>query len=434
VDPDMANRNAMTIFINYRVLDGEERFLGATGVGLTVHSVKALMESYRVRFNREIYFYDLEGQLVLHSHPDNGEANAVFQPATQDVNLPLQDIRERIAMGERDISFSAVGKFGAMANYRFIPELDWVLVVEQTSDGTVAILWQSFASNLAICLLTAVILLSIIRITILRYQARLESHNQQLQEQNARIEHQAGELREANRLLDTMHREKDEFIGITVHDLKNPLNSVLGFSELLLEEPSITGETRENISAIHVSSMEMLVQVEDLLKLTELESSMTKITLEDVDVTALVRRVARDYGHHAAAKQTPFVLDLPEGPRLVRAKEKWLLSAVGNLISNAIKYSPYGQSITIFLRQHNREIEIAVRDHGEGIAADEQVRLFRKYERLSTRPTGGESSSGLGLYIVQQIVTRLNGRVWCDSTPGQGSTFTISLPAAGMPD
>jgi len=417
----------MTIFINYRVLDNDGKFLAATGVGLTVNAVKALMQDYRTRYHRDVYFYDRQGKLVLHGLGDEADEKQLLSDHhSEEV---MHSLLAQIDQGKTNLNISGVGKNNAMANYRYIPELDWILVVEQTSDGTRPILFQSFGLNLLICLITSVILLSIIRKTVLRYQENLESRNRQLFQKTVQTEKQAAELAEANRKLDAMHQEKDEFIGIIVHDLKNPLASVLGFSDLLLQESSVAGEPRQYVNYISVSSRSMLEQVEDLLKLTELEAP-SDVQLKTLDAATIVRGAAQDYGFHAQAKEIALTLDLPGQPVPVRANEKWLLSSIGNLVSNAIKYSPSGAKVAITLQPKETEVEISVKDYGEGLSREEAERLFRKFERLSPQPTGGESSSGLGLYLVRQMVLRMGGRVRCESEKGVGSTFTITLPLA----
>lgn len=425
VDPDMANKDTMTIFINYRILDAEGNFLAATGVGLSVNAVKSLMQEYRTRYHRDVYFYNRQGKLVLNSlHP---APDAHSPPNDHASTEAMRSILSQIAEGKTDINFSAVGEHGTLANYRYIPELEWILVVEQASDGTRSILFQSFSLNFVICLITAVALLGIIRKTVLRYQANLESRNRQLHEKNVQIESQSAELARANRNLDAMHREKDEFFGITVHDLKNPLSSVLGFTDLLLREDSLTPEARDYANCVSVSARSMLEQVEDLLKLTELEAP-TAIQLKPCDAVSAVRQALLDYEFHAKAKSILLVVDLPADPVRVNANEKWLVSSIRNLLSNAIKYSPAETKVCVSLQRNDAQVTIAIRDEGEGISLDEQERLFRKFERLTPRPTAGESSSGLGLYLVKQMVQRMGGRVWCESEPGSGSTFVIALP------
>lgn len=422
VDPDMANRDAMTIFINYRMLDHEGRFIGATGVGLGVNAVKTLMKDYRSRYHREVYFYNRKGSLVLNSLPS--QVDEFHRAHSEEA---MESILKKVDAGDLDINFSAVGQNGSMANYRYIPELDWILVVEQKSDGTRPILFRSFALNLVICLLTAILLLSLIRKTILSYQANLECRNEQLHEKNLQIERQATDLARANKNLDALHRDKDEFIGITVHDLKNPLSSVIGFAELLQSDSQLSSENRDFANCITLSSKSMLEQVEDLLKLTELEAP-TVPTLKTVDARVIVQCVAHQYSFQARSKHISISLDQPETRAYVETNETWLISAVQNLVSNAIKYSPANSKVSIRLTKSDEEVEIAVQDQGQGISIEEQDRLFRKFERLTPRPTAGESSSGLGLYLVRQMILKMGGRVWCESKLGSGSTFHLSVP------
>jgi len=429
VDPDMANKDTMTIFINYRVTDRDGRFLGATGVGLAVNAVKTLMRNYHQRYQRDIFFYDREGKLVLHSLGDRTDERRFPDHVSGD---SFRKVLAGLAAGKTRIAQSAVGERGALVNYRYIPELDWILVVEQPTDGTTGILLKSFGINLLVCLVITVFFLSIIRITILRYQRNLEARNRQLQEKNSFIGEQAAELTKANRKLDAMHREKDEFIGITAHDLKNPLNSICGFSELLLLDKSIRNSAREYVGHIHSSSHAMLEHVEDLLDLTELETA-SRPELGPVDVCETVDRVLNGIRGQAAAKGISLVGDSGREPVFVQANEKALTAVIGNLLSNAVKYSPNGGTVEIAIRADDAEVQISVRDRGEGISVQEQERLFQKFGRLSTRPTAGESSTGLGLYIVKQMTLQMGGRVWCTSRKGEGSTFTVALPKTSAP-
>lgn len=429
VDPDMANKNAMTIFINYRMTDEDGRFLAATGVGLEVSSVKKLIHTYRERYQREIHFYDREGNLVLHSdsHPESDSEH-------HHGHVSRKEFREVLGqLSPEDATRSVVGQDGEMINFRYIPELEWVLVVEQTADGTRGILFQSFAVNLLICLLTTVVLLSIIWVTLLRYQRNLEARNRELEERNTQIRQQAEDLARANQTLDAMHREKDEFIGMTAHDLKNPLNAVYGFSEMLLQDETVRGSAREYADHIHISSHTMLDHVEALLAMTELESDSFQMKLGPVDAGRVLDKILATARAQAAAKHVTFAPVVARDPVWVLANEHGLARVVSNLLSNAIKYSPRGGTISFSIQMTADEVEIAIHDQGEGISADEQLRLFEKFGRLSSRPTAGESSTGLGLYIVKQTMLRMGGRVWCESKKGAGATFTVALRSAREP-
>lgn len=425
VDPDAANQNAMTIFINYRVLDSDGKYLGATGVGLTVNAVKALMQDYHQRYGRDIYFFERDGDLLLHSF--GGHPVGDRQPHDHAKSSEFQDFLKTIEVGKPSVVFSGSDARGALINFRYIPELDWVLVVEQTTDGTGKILFTTFAINLLICVVTGIVLLSIIHIAILRYQQRLEKRNAQLQEQNAQIEKQAAALAKANEKLDIMHREKDEFIGITAHDLKTPLNGVLGFCSMILEDESVQGETRECVGYIQLASHSMLEKVEALLHLTEVETP-GELQFEELNGSELVRSVISSWQLQAAAKDISLVANVPEEPVSLPGNANWLVEIVGNLISNAIKYSPKGGRVEVSTRKCGDDFEITVQDQGAGIPKAEQAGLFQKFGRLSTRPTAGESSTGLGLYIVKIMITRMGGTVRCESDTGAGTVMILSLP------
>ncbi len=431
VDPDMANRDAMTIFINYRVLDSEGRFLGATGVGLTVNAVKELMADYEKRFHRRVSFYDREGRIVLHSFGSNEAAEAAMHAKS----AAFLTLRREIDAGRTGEPISVVDSRGSLVNYRYIPELDWILVVEQRADGTRPILFKTFGLNLLICLATAAVVLTIIHLAILRYQQRIERRNFQLESQNRQIEEQAADLQKANAKLDAMHREKDEFIGITAHDLKTPLHSILGFCRLLVEEEPLSAEGRESVESITTAGSRMLERVEALLHLSELESNQSP-ALEPVDASLAILQAVGLHRAHASAKQIRFDLQLPDSPLPVMAHEKWLVEIFSNLLSNAVKYSPPGGRVTIAttLREDGLR-EIRVRDEGEGIDPARQSRLFEKFSRLGSKPTAGESSSGLGLYIVKLTTDRMGGRVRCESAKGAGATFVVAFPVAeiGLP-
>ena len=100
----------------------------------------------------------------------------------------------------------------------------------------------------------------------------------------------------------------------------------------------------------------------------------------------------------------------------------------GNLVSNAIKYSPSSTTVTVRIELHHGKLHLSVRDQGPGISKADQTKLFRKFTRLTARPTGGETSSGLGLAIVKRLVQNLSGDVWCESELGAGATFYVTLP------
>lgn len=169
VDPDLANQDAMTIFINYRVLDYQGNFIGATGIGLTVNAVRSLINDYQRRFGRTVYFADQGGRIVL-----IGEGEAV----------PEDNVRQRGDLGRlmpqwsrtetRSFEYDYLGR-SRFLNVRFISELGWYLLVEKDADGDLAEIRNALYVNLAICLLVTVLVLLALWVTLTRYQKRLDA-------------------------------------------------------------------------------------------------------------------------------------------------------------------------------------------------------------------------------------------------------------------
>jgi signal transduction histidine kinase len=426
VDPDAANADTMTIFINYRVVNQEGEFMGATGVGLTVNAVKSLMQEYSERFGRAVLFYDLQGSLVLYA---SGEV-PYWSDLTEDpvVNSHFLELLQKSENGTSSSMISFTEPDGAMVSLRFIPELDWILAVVQEADGTRPLLWKTVFATLLVCLVTAAILLSIIHTATRKYQAGLESRAEQLEKKNREIEAQARKLVEANEELDALHRQKDEFIGMTVHDLKNPLQGLLGLSGLMLDESKLGGEDRENLELIHRSGRGMLEKVHDLLKLTEVEDAEDP-EVRPFDVVPVLHSVLKNQELVAATKKISMDFANPGKPCIVMAHEPWVSDIVTNLISNAIKYSPVGEGVGIRCQSVGREIQIEVSDHAGGIPEASRAKLFQKFGRLGNKPTGGENSTGLGLYIVKRMTERMGGRVSFDSKAGLGTTFRVCFPS-----
>ncbi len=222
VDPDMSNSNAMTIFINYRILGKDDEFLAATGVGLSVSAVKSLMQKYRERYQRDVYFYDREGALVLRSPAAPGTEGVIPSHANEKA---MKTILQQVAKGNNAAEMSVVASNGALASYRYIPELNWVLVVEQASDGTDAILYKTFGLNFLVCIAVAALLLGIFHKTIIRYQRNLESKNAQLERANI---------------------ARDRLFSIIGHDLRGPVGN-LKTSLDLLSNDSLDLETFKEI-------------------------------------------------------------------------------------------------------------------------------------------------------------------------------------------
>ena len=269
---------------------------------------------------------------------------------------------------------------------------------------------------------------------------------QQLHEANTQLEDRVAQrtraLMQANRRLSAQWLRlqrangfKNEILGTVAHDLKNPLGVILGRTEMLTELIS-TSASRESITAqidhIRDATRRLTSMVDHLISDAMADAFDITIRREPVDIAALVSEVAEANQPSALNKQQTITISAP--PNLVTMCDTdRIREAIDNLVSNAIKYSPIGGKVAILVSHEDDYTVIRVTDEGAGLSPEDLGRLFGRFQRLSAKPTAGESSTGLGLSIVKRIIDMHGGEVKANSDgPGKGSTFTITLPATEM--
>ena len=246
----------------------------------------------------------------------------------------------------------------------------------------------------------------------------------------ARQEHDAMVTAALNEKLKSVNAEKDRYLGIAAHDLRNPLSSMRGLSELMLETPLEPPQQQEFLETIHRTSDEMLGLVNDLLDVSVIESGKLALKRADHDLVKLVQRRVRHLEPHARSKNITVTVDAPGGQRASIVGSRFN-QVVDNLVSNAIKFSPPGTTVRVALHSRDGSFVLSVQDQGPGIPEEDKKLLFRSFQKLSARPTAGEKSTGLGLAIVKKIVDAHGGHIAVDSAPGGGAMFTVTMPAGG---
>jgi signal transduction histidine kinase len=267
---------------------------------------------------------------------------------------------------------------------------------------------------------------------------------QQLNEANTQLEDRVAQrtraLMQANRRLSAQWLRlqrangfKNEILGTVAHDLKNPLGVILGRTEMLTELIG-AGSSKESITAqvehIRDATKRLTSMVDHLISDAMADAFDITIRREPVDIAALVSEVAEANKPSAMNKQQVIAVSAPPD-RFTMCDSDRMREAIDNLISNAIKYSPIGGKIALLVTHDDAHTIIRVTDEGAGLSPEDLGRLFGRFQRLSAKPTAGESSTGLGLSIVKRIIDMHGGKVIADSAgPGQGSTFAIVLPAA----
>jgi two-component system sensor histidine kinase/response regulator len=236
-------------------------------------------------------------------------------------------------------------------------------------------------------------------------------------------------LKAARDQLKQLAEDKDELLGIMAHDLKNHLGGMQMSAGLLRERVNRLGDTKlvqlfENICD---STGQLLSFVKEFLANSAADHGVT-LQPEAINLSEAAARAVQDYQEMARRKSLELVRVLPEQPATVTADRRALGQVLDNLLSNAVKFSPPGKQITVTVQLTENATECVVKDQGPGFTAEDAARMFRRYGRLSARPTGGEPSTGLGLSIVKKLVHNMNGDLSCESSPGGGATFTVRFP------
>jgi signal transduction histidine kinase len=243
-------------------------------------------------------------------------------------------------------------------------------------------------------------------------RAEAETAQRLLTEQNQR-------LREADRL-------KDEFVALISHDLRTPLTSITGYTELALEE-DLGDEVRGYLDVVTRNADRLLALVNDLLFVARLQAGELSLEPHDVDLAEVVRETVQALEPRAAAKGIDLTCALDSVPD-VRADRGRLQQLAENLVTNAIKFTPDGGSVHVSLGRESGAVLLEVADTGIGIAADDQRRLFQRFFRAENAVERQLPGTGLGLYVSRVIAEAHEGSLTVRSELGRGSTFRLELP------
>jgi signal transduction histidine kinase len=215
-------------------------------------------------------------------------------------------------------------------------------------------------------------------------------------------------------------------LNLAAHDLKNPLHSIIGFSSII-QEDSTDDEIKSMSEFILQSSQLMVKQIEDILQNAAIRANEIKIIKKRNNITDIVQKIIQNYRPQYEAKLQTIEMSFST-PVFAEVDNDWFSHVVDNLISNAIKYTPHGKSIKVLVENNSDNFVIKVIDSGPGIPESEMHLLFKEFQRLSTKPTGGESSTGFGLSIAKNIVQLHGGKIWATSKLGEGTTFYVQIP------
>jgi len=240
----------------------------------------------------------------------------------------------------------------------------------------------------------------------------------------------AAEAQIAREAAEQADRVKTRLLGIASHDLKGPLGNIHQIADELQEEQGMAGLRDERLDWVKVEASRLTRLVQDLLDTAALETGRLELRTSNLDLAVVVAAAVTEMHWQVQEKRQRIDYEAPApGVAAVVGDVDRLRQVIGNILSNAVKYSPADGTITLSLSRRADRIVFTVSDEGPGLTAADRQRMFAPFTRLSARPTGRESSHGLGLSIAQEIVRLHGGTIVVDSEPGRGATFRIELPA-----
>jgi signal transduction histidine kinase len=251
------------------------------------------------------------------------------------------------------------------------------------------------------------------------YQRRTFVTMRLLEAANEKVHLVASELKRLN-------EEKSTFLGIAAHDLRNPLGVILGYAEMLRDEEFSRRETAEMAAKVVAAAERVRDLVAGLIEVSAAEAGRVALEKRPCDLLGIARKVVET--QVVSAERKEIGIRIEGTPVVVTGDPGAIQQVVENVISNAVKFSPWKSTVVVTVRPDGGAGVLEVEDEGPGVSEADRTRLFAKFARLSARPTGGESSTGLGLSIVKTLTEAMGGEVSLDSPPGHGARFRVRLP------
>jgi signal transduction histidine kinase len=249
------------------------------------------------------------------------------------------------------------------------------------------------------------------------------------------LEQKSHELRAANERLRELDRMKDDFVSTVTHELRTPLTSMRAFSEILLEDPDLEPDERTRFRRIVIEEIDRLTRlIDQILDLSKLEAGRAEQQISEVDLRALVEESAAATAELFRERRADLSLRLPDVVPPVATDRDGGKQVLLNLLSNAAKFCEPGHGrVEVRLSARDGAVRVDVRDNGPGIPRDEQEVIFEKFRQGGDTYRARPSGTGLGLPISREIISHLDGRLWVESEPGHGATFSFELPVAREP-
>ncbi len=378
--------NMGDVFIEKKYFDSAHKYIDLSlGIAKTLGSRKKEADVY---------------SLYAKYYSTRGDYKSAYQYSTMQYKLDTALVTER--------TLKTVAELQERLNVRQKDQENRVLALEidrqKLRNRNIVLLTLGVAS---LAISTFVILLLIRR------------KNSQLLKQNELIQKQNHKLAQFN-------SEKNSLISVVSHDLNGPFTSIKMWTQILLSNVSnFTEDQKKALYRIQSSADNGELLIRDILYIEKEEIRHHTLDIEELEMNAFLDDIVQMY--HPQAQQKDINITYADaGKQVLLINDRYIVRRIfENLLSNAIKFTPRGKKVWVTLFDDEHEVHIKVRDEGVGIAKEDIPYLFSKYRKISSMPTEGEYSTGIGLSIVKRLVEESNGKIVCESEPGKGSTFTV---------
>jgi len=269
---------------------------------------------------------------------------------------------------------------------------------------------------------------------ILDEASQLVVYARRLEDKSQELEMATRELTTANARLKELDKLKDDFMATVSHEIRTPLTSIRSFSEILRDNPDLETDQRQQFVSIIAQESERLSRlINDILDLAKMEAGTTEWQIADHPIEPILQQgLAATSGLFAMAPSIRLEVDIAPGLPSVHVDPDRLIQVVVNLVSNAVKFCDKTEGLVrLRASQENGFVRVDIQDNGIGIAAEDQEKIFERFQQAGNILTNKPQGTGLGLPITRQILERFGGDIWVESTPGQGATFSFRVPIGG---
>ncbi|HEX6061635.1 MAG TPA: sensor histidine kinase [Candidatus Limnocylindria bacterium] len=365
----------------------------------------------------DLYIVDGNGRLL-------GRAAVPFTPAVELKADPIVqqllagtgvagELRDPVTGTTRLLNSSPVGSTG---------QPGWTVVAVQDTGGveaeTAGVLGDQRALRLA---LVAILLLGTFAF------ARIAAGSVRQRRQLAVA---LGQVEMKSREVETANRHKSEFLANMSHELRTPLNAIIGFSEVLRQQMfgAVNSKQGEYLEDIQTSGQHLLSLINDILDLSKVEAGKMELQLSRFSLPAALESVLLMVRGRAVGRGVDLRTELDPAIDQIEADERKVKQIVLNLLTNAVKFTPSGGTVTLGTKSDGAGVVVSVRDTGVGIAPADQTRVFEEFTQAGGAATSGQEGTGLGLTLSRRLVELHGGRIWVESEPGKGSMFSFMLP------